>query len=240
MNFSQLQERVRAELLRRIKQGPLTRVHIARRSGLSQPHISRFLQGKMNLSYESMDRLLAALHLSVESLLDGATAFPRCNADDLHDADFLTPGDPLIVPNAVFEPSTSLARRQARERWVALLLTAAHADPMRPALEAGDLVLLDRHSTAPGPSPVPGTPPGSGPAPAEPASAPPVYALQLRRGATVFRHIVIDRARGLFLLQPANHAYPVQAVPYARSGAADSPVLGRVVAVLRSEQFKLL
>ncbi len=238
MNFSQLHERLRTELRRRIDEGTLTGALIARRTGLAQAHVSKFLSGKTNLGKDAADLMLDKLGMTVEGLLSGksappaqsdpsATAFPVFEADDLADVDFLTPRGSILLPAEVFRPAPSLARRPARIRWAALTLTAAHVDPMRPAIEKGDVVLVDRHGTTPG-------------AAGERREALPVYALQLTPGATLFRHVIADRGRGLFLLQPANSSFPAQAIPYARSGSNETPVLGRVVGIVRTELFRLL
>ncbi len=240
MNFSQLHERLRAELLRRIEKGTLTRASIARLAGVSQPHISNFLNGKTRLSLETCDRILTALHLSVEQLFrpraepapaDPAyTEFPLFNADELADADFLVSrGLPLTLPLDRYVPTTPLVKRQARQRFAALFLDLVHTDPMHPVLLPGDIVLVDRHAIVVARA-----------EPAPPGAHMPVYAVQPARGITLFRHVVPEPARGLFLLQPGNGRFPAQTVPLARPDSANSPILARVLGVIRLQQFQLL
>src|SRR5277367_5298473 len=69
MNFSQLQDRVRSELLRRIDRGTLSVSLLARQTGLGQSHLSNFLHARRGLSMATLDRILAALRLTVEDLL---------------------------------------------------------------------------------------------------------------------------------------------------------------------------
>ena len=64
MNFTQMHERLRLELLRRIQRGTLSVSLLARQTGFGQPHLSNFLHSRRQLSLEGMDRLLAAQHLA--------------------------------------------------------------------------------------------------------------------------------------------------------------------------------
>ncbi len=240
MNFSQLHERLRMELRRRINEGALTGTLIARRSGLTQAHISKFLSGKTNLSDEARDRILAALNLSVEALLaprpeerrtDPAfTAFRLLRANELADADFRTANIALLIPFQVYEPTPPLGRYAARERFVALILEAGQAEPMAPILQPGDIVLVDRHSLRPA-RPQPGK------------TQLDVFALQLTRGVTLFRYVIPEPAReplrGRWILQPAGSTFPAQSIPAPRADSAESPILGRMIGLLRlSESAK--
>src|ERR1700676_1177000 len=69
MNFSQLQDRVRLELLRRIERGTLSVSLLARQTGLAQAHISNFLHGRRGLSLGALDKVLSAQRLQVSDLL---------------------------------------------------------------------------------------------------------------------------------------------------------------------------
>ena len=64
MNFTQMHERLRLELLRRIQRGTLSVSLLARQTGFGQPHLSNFLHSRRQLSLEGMDRILAAQHLA--------------------------------------------------------------------------------------------------------------------------------------------------------------------------------
>jgi hypothetical protein len=82
MNFSQLHERLRLEVLRRIDRGALSGSLLARQTGFPQSHISNFLHRKRTLSIEGADRLLAAQMLSVADLADLESAFARNSRPD--------------------------------------------------------------------------------------------------------------------------------------------------------------
>src|ERR1700745_2891643 len=69
MNFTQLQERLRLELLRRIDRGSVNGALLARQTGFQPSHISNFLRRRRTLSLDALDRLLAAQILTVEDLL---------------------------------------------------------------------------------------------------------------------------------------------------------------------------
>ncbi len=57
MNFTQMHERLRLELLRRMQRGSLSVSLLARETGFGQPHLSNFLRGRRRLSLEAMDRI---------------------------------------------------------------------------------------------------------------------------------------------------------------------------------------
>src|SRR6202020_3113794 len=69
MNFQDLHELLRIELLRRIELGSLTGSSLARQAGYRQAHISNFLNRKRALSLEGLDRVLAAQNLTVDQIL---------------------------------------------------------------------------------------------------------------------------------------------------------------------------
>src|ERR1700690_2182104 len=68
MNFQDLHELLRLELLRRIERGTLTGTRLAQQAGFQQAHISNFLNRKRALSLEGLDRVLAAQNLSVNQI----------------------------------------------------------------------------------------------------------------------------------------------------------------------------
>src|SRR6202034_3824452 len=60
MNRTQMHERLREELVRRIQRGTLSVSLLARQTGFGQSHLSNFLHCKRQLSLEAMDRVLAS------------------------------------------------------------------------------------------------------------------------------------------------------------------------------------
>lgn len=69
MNFQDLHELLRLELLRRIEQGALTGTRLAQQTGFRQAHISNFLNRRRALSLEGLDRVLAAQELGIDQIL---------------------------------------------------------------------------------------------------------------------------------------------------------------------------
>src|ERR1019366_10591889 len=71
MNFTQMHERLRLELLRRIQRGTLSVSLLARQTGFGQSHLSNFLNTRRKLSLDAMDRILTAQHMAAADLLTG-------------------------------------------------------------------------------------------------------------------------------------------------------------------------
>src|SRR5271163_2588161 len=69
MNFQDLHELLRVELVRRIERGTLTGSRLAQQAGFQQAHISNFLNRKRALSLEGLDRVLASQNLSIDQIL---------------------------------------------------------------------------------------------------------------------------------------------------------------------------
>src|SRR5258707_2916959 len=84
MNFQDLHELLRVELLRRIERGTLTGSRLAHQAGFQQAHISNFLNRKRSLSLEGLDRVLAAQNLTIDQILPlelTAAAPPPASSD---------------------------------------------------------------------------------------------------------------------------------------------------------------
>src|SRR3974377_353947 len=69
MNFSQMHDRLRMELLRRIQRGTLSVSLLSRQTGFGKSHVSNFLHCRGSLSLEALDRVLASQQLTVEDLI---------------------------------------------------------------------------------------------------------------------------------------------------------------------------
>src|SRR6202140_489234 len=99
MNFSQMHERLRLELLRRIQRGTLTVSLLARQTGFGQAHISNFLHSRRQLSLDAMDRILTAQHMAAADLLPGS--FRSFESPENHENSSV----PLVSHSAaLFEP----------------------------------------------------------------------------------------------------------------------------------------
>jgi transcriptional regulator with XRE-family HTH domain len=70
MSFVSLHENLRRELRKRIEQGELTGMELARRTGFTQAHISNFLNRKRGLKLSALDKMLKAIGLTVYDLLN--------------------------------------------------------------------------------------------------------------------------------------------------------------------------
>jgi hypothetical protein len=162
MNISQMHERLRTELLRRVQRGSLTVSLLSRQTGFGRSHISNFLHARSQLSIEAVDRILAAQDLVAEDLIHlGANALTA--NQDTH---------PAIVPvvshsTALYEPAIRPGAKQmllhlppgalgslranpvkSRRRWdrfVAVRIDRHDAEPMHPLLYEDAIAVIDRH-----------------------------------------------------------------------------------------------
>ncbi len=231
MNFTQMHERLRLELLRRIQRGTLSVSLLARQTGFGQAHLSNFLHSRRQLSLEAMDRILSAQHLAANDLLPA-----RVRGSDL-DVD----GDGSSVPVvsqavALFEPvirpaavqtllhlpagvlkslrSRSSSTRRAWQRFVAVRIPSADALPMEPLVLPDALALIDRHYNSLSPYRL---------------NRPNLYAV--RQGShLVLRYV--DFLAGRLILRPHNIAFPVDLIEIGHSETPGDLLTGRVVLIL--------
>jgi transcriptional regulator with XRE-family HTH domain len=231
MNFTQMHERLRLEMLRRIERGTLSVSLLARQTGFGQPHLSNFLHNRRQLSLEALDRVLAAQHLTAADLLpvlNQAISMP-VDADESavpvvshHAALF----EPYIRPSAVHSmlrlPPGLLEtihtrvsnQRRVWERFVAVRVPAADAAPMEPLVLPEALALLDRHYTAL----VPYRP-----------NRPNLYAL--RHGAHLtLRYVEYVSSR--IVLRPHNIAFPVELMEVDPGDSPSDLIVGRAALIL--------
>jgi hypothetical protein len=227
MNFSQLHERLRIEIARRIDRGQLTGSLLSRQTGLRQSHLSNFIRRKRKLSLSALDRVLAAQLLSIEDLLpetsrvaaeataEDASIVPLVSAATALDSPIVNHRSILQLihlPAGMLEqlrPRRTLARRDW-QRFVALRLGVTHVKPMEPVLTAGMVVVLDRHYNSLAPNH---------------PSRPNVYAVDLLR-TLAFRYVSYDANR----LIPRPHALdsPVELLKLAADQSPSASIVGRV------------
>jgi hypothetical protein len=231
MNFTQMHERLRLELLRRIERGTLSVSLLARQTGFGQPHLSNFLHNRRQLSLEAIDRVLAAQHLTAADLLPV-----------LHQPGSLpVEGDESSVPvishhAALFEPyirpsvAHSMLRlppgllgtirtrvsnqRRAWQRFVAVRVPSGDALPMEPLVLPDALALLDRHYT----SLIPYRP-----------NRPNLYAV--RHGSHLTLRYV-DFVANRLVLRPHNIAFPVDLLEVNLGESPGDLIVGRVALIL--------
>jgi transcriptional regulator with XRE-family HTH domain len=168
MNFTQLQERLRQELLRRIDRGSVNGALLARQTGFQPSHISNFLRRRRTLSLSALDRLLAAQMLTVADLLAlDDTSTPRegvrgtthttvpvvIPAAAIHDA--VPPSsatlDVVQLPLGVLEHMRTrrATSRRGWARFVSVRITRQQAAGMQPLLPPDTLAIIDRHYNSP-------------------------------------------------------------------------------------------
>jgi len=231
MNFTQMHERLRLELLRRMQRGTLSVSLLARQTGFGQSHLSNFLHSRRQLSLDALDRILAAQHMAAGDLLPAAYQRGAVHTDE----------DGSAVPvvshaSALFEPfirpsaAQSLLRlpagllqsfsarvsnpRRAWQRFVAVRIGAADALPMEPLLLPEALALIDRHYN----SLMPNRP-----------NRPNLYAV--RHGAHLTLRYV-DFAANRLVLRPHNIAFPVDLIEVDPGEPPSELIAGRIALIL--------
>ena len=231
MNFSQMHERLRLELLRRIQRGTLSVSLLARQSGFGQPHLSNFLHGRRQLSLEALDRILATQRLTAADLIpisgrvgDSSLEENACSAPIVSHATALF--EPHIRPSAVQSmlvlPSGSLQLIRARaanqrrtwQRFVAVRISAEDAPPMEPLILPEALVLIDRHYNSL--------------APYRP-NRPNVLAVRVD-ARLMLRYV--DYISSRLVLRPHNLNSPVDLIELEPGQAPSDLLLGRVALIL--------
>ncbi len=154
MNFITARERLLAELRDRLQNGEVTERALARRLGLSQPHINNVLRGRRNLSPEIADLLLNSFHYSLLDLFSERELQSHVNSLQM-------PATPLDVgvlkrplgPGHEWEAVLdSNLRYRSPIRLAAspyLLMARVSSDArMFPILGAADMALLDTSPSA--------------------------------------------------------------------------------------------
>lgn len=233
MNFSQLHERLRLELVRRIDHGVLTGSMLARQSGFGQAHISNFLRKRRVLSLEGLDRVLQSQLLTISDLLPDQflPSHQAALAETDYDAVPLVSAatalysqnipsraviDVLRIPAGIlqnFRPRRASARKDWL-RFVAIRLNSAQASPMEPILPAESIAVIDRHYNS-----------LMRYHPAKPT----LYAVQYVNSLLI-RYIEFDSNR--LILRPHSPAHPVILLELGANEAPSDHVTGRVCFLL--------
>lgn len=231
MNLTQMHERLRLELLRRIQRGTLSVSLLARQTGFAQAHLSNFLHSRRQLSLEAMDRILAAQRMTAADLLpatgraaDLTLAAERSSVPIVSHAVALF--EPLLRPSAVQAmlhlPAGALqsiraratAARRSWERFVAVRIPAADALAMEPLVLPEALALIDRHYNSL--------------APYRP-NRPNLYAV--RHGSHLTLRYV-DFLSNRLVLRPHNIAFPLDLIEIDGDESPSGLLVGRVALVL--------
>jgi hypothetical protein len=231
MNFTQMHERLRLELLRRIQRGTVSVSLLGRQTGFGQAHLSNFLHSRRQLSLEAMDRILKAQHLTVADLLPSAELLapePRnngmCAVSVVSHAVALF--EPVIRPSAIqsllYLPAVAVesvhsrasGNRRAWERFVAVRVLADDVPAMEPLLLPDAITLIDRHYN----SLLPYRPDREN-----------LYAV--REGAHLkFRYV--DFLSSRLVLRPHNLAFPIDLIDVDPGDSPNDLLVGRIALVL--------
>jgi hypothetical protein len=235
MNFFDLHERLRLELLRRIDRGGLTGALLARQTGFRQSHISNFLHRKRTLSLGGMDRILAAQMLSIADLLPGSPrptppkaqsagplppfAVPLVtHAAAIHEASPASASriDVLQVPAPLLEHMRS-RRAPSRRGWlrfVAIRVSPQQAAGMDPVLVPNATVVIDRHYNS-----------------LQDYRSPQPSLFAVRAGnALVLRHAHFELNR--LVLRPVNLTLPVHLLALGPHEMPSDLIVGRLCLIL--------
>jgi transcriptional regulator with XRE-family HTH domain len=229
MTFSQLHERLRLEMWRRIQRGVVTGKLLAAQTGLRPSHISNFLHRKRNLSLASLDKLLSSQQISIQELAELPSDEVELSIDEKDHIlripvvkQAIALAAPVIPDAAIqayftfpssefdrFIPSAN-AERRAWERFVGLRVNADQAQTMTPLLKELSIVLIDRHCI----SRIETVPAHSN-----------LFALRI--GAKVLlRFVTFDATR--LLLRPYSLEFPVEVVEVSLYGSLTDILIGRV------------
>ena len=231
MNFTQMHERLRLELLRRIQRGTLSVSLLARQTGFGQSHLSNFLHGRRQLSLEAMDRILAAQQMVASDLLPAqGRRLEYHNAEEsgtvpivAHTTALFEPHvRPSAVQSLLYLPASVLRATRARtahqrrawQRFVAVAISAEDALAMEPLVLPNAVVLLDRHynSLAPYRS-----------------NRLNLYAV---RHETSLKLRYVDFQLNRLVLRPHSIAFPAELVEVGADEAPNDLIVGRVALIL--------
>jgi len=231
MNFTQMHERLRLELLRRIQRGSLSVSLLARQTGYGQSHLSNFLRSRRFLSLDAIDRVLAAQHLSAADLLPALRRMEPSPADGESSSvpvvsHTVALFEPFVRPSAVLSllhlPGSVLQSLRSRassshrawQRFVAVQIPPGDALGMDPLVQPDAIVLIDRHYN----SLMPYRP-----------NRPNVYAV--RQGPRL-RISYVDFVSNRLILRPHSIAYPVELLEVDPGEASADLLTGRVALIL--------
>ncbi len=231
MNFTQMHERLRLELLRRIQRGTVSVSLLARQTGFGQSHLSNFLHSRRQLSLEGLDRILAAQQMAASDLLPASYQSKALPMDEEGSAvpvvsHAVALFEPFIRPAAVqsvlYLPAGLLQSIRARvsnsrrawQRFVAVRIPGADSLPMEPLVLPEAITLIDRHYN----SLMPYRP-----------NRPNLYAV--RHGAHLTLRYV-DFTANRLVLRPHNIAFPVDLIEVDSGEPPSELIAGRVALIL--------
>jgi transcriptional regulator with XRE-family HTH domain len=231
VTFTGLQEELRANLLQRIRLGELTGAEVARRSGYTQAHVWNFLNGKRGMALDGLDRVVAAIGVTIEELgqqreLRGTN---ERQSVDIPFVDLMTACQKkriteedaqgiLRIPRQFLEGQRAAIVTQGRTEWTRFVVVLLTFGELPPGLAAGTngvsavAILIDRHYNTL--------------APYRPGQRN-FYAVRLPNSCRVGR--VVSVAGGLFVEGADPDSAPISLDSGANS--AEELIVGRVTAL---------
>ena len=231
MNFSQMHDRLRMELLRRIQRGTLSVSLLSRQTGFAQSHVSNFLHSRGSLSLEALDRVLAAQQLTLEDLLPlrhGLGAADTLEPDLVPLVSHSTAlYEPIVRSSAAqmmlrLPPGTlgslrakTIAARRTWQRFVAIRIDQANALPMDPVLVPHAIAVIDRHYNS---------------LASYRATKPNLFAVR-DGGKLTLRYVEFASMR--LMLRPLNIAFPVDMIEIGPENSPGEFIAGRVAYVMK-------
>ena len=230
MNFTQMHDRLRQELLRRIQRGTLSVSLLSRQTGFGQSHLSNFLHSRRQLSLEAMDRILATQHMAAADLLPANSGIAWQSGESSCEVPLVSHSAALFEPTIRVSsvqkmlqlPDGSLASARARatpgrrswQRFVAITVPQADTGPMDPLVMPGALLLIDRHYISLAPYR---------------AGRANLYAVE-HEGRLKVRYL--DLLLNRLVLRPLNIAFPVELIDADSGRSPIRWIAGRIVLVL--------
>lgn len=229
MNLSQMHERLRLELLRRIGRGTLSISLLSRQTGFGPSHLSNFLRSKRRLSLDAMDRILAAQQMTPDDLLtaQGTHAWRDIDLSGIVPlvSHATAMHEPVVRPSAIQRllhfpeellrnaRSRSGPARKAWLRFVAIRAGMTDAVAMRPIIHRDALMVLDRHYAS---------------LTQYHPERPNIYAIR-HESQLIVRYAEFQGGR--IVLRPHNRDAPVQLLEVSGEEYPSDLIAGRIVAV---------
>ena len=230
MNFLQLHEQLRLELLRRIERGVLSGTLLARQTGLKPAHISNFLRCKRRLSLDALDSVLSAQSITLRELLEQAsdrrTQSSKSNTVSTNQIALVSQSVAMfeahVRMSSVLEliqlPPGYLDHLRARrssdrrvwDRFVAVRASYIQAEEMAPAIAPHAILIIDRHYNSLDPYRPP---------------MPSIYAIQYE-SALLFRYATRQGRNIILRAQKLEH--PIELIETKPDESPGSFVVGRV------------
>ena len=229
MNFSQMHERLRTEMVRRIQRGEASVTLLSKQTGFGRSHVSNFLHSRVRLSVDALDRFLEAQQMTAEDLIGfrprarsgaGTTMIPVVTPSAaLFEPDIRTGGVRawLSLPDEYLRslPSRAVASRHSWRRFVAIRVDPEVARSMGREQYAGAIAVIDRHYNS---------------LHLHHPARPNLYVVRGEGAQVVLRYI--DRIANQLIVRPANIEFPPSLIEVPPKVNPGEYIAGRVALML--------